>query len=565
VSVRIALAQVNPTVGDLERNLQLARQSIAQAVEAGADLVALPELVITGYPPEDLLLKKSFVEDNLQALYSLAASTDRIAAIVGFVDRSERGIHNAAAIISDGKVAGSYWKHRLPNYGVFDEERYFEPGDAILLAKLGEVLLGVTVCEDLWFPDGPHASCAAAGAQIVVNINGSPYHVAKGSERQRLLEIRATENRTAFAYVNMVGGQDELVFDGHSMVVDATGYLVASATQFEEELLVFDFEPPTTEPIGPVASSAEALRIVNLSTSDLPKPSVAPRIVMPLDEDAEVYGAVVLGVRDYLAKNGFRHAYLGLSGGIDSSLTAAIAADAAGPENVTGVLLPSKFTSHESLDYAKRVASNLGIGMELVSISEINDEFTKALEPVFGGDGVPLAAENLQPRIRGTLLMALSNNRPGSIVLSTGNKSELATGYSTLYGDMAGGFSVLKDVPKTLVYRLAEFRNREREVIPREVIERPPTAELREGQLDTDALPPYEVLDPILEAYVEDDRSIDEIVAMGFQDDVVRAVTRMVDGAEYKRRQAPPGIKITEKAFGRDRRLPITNRYRPKQ
>jgi NAD+ synthase (glutamine-hydrolysing) len=564
MSVRVALAQVNPTVGDLQGNVDLVRKSIAEAVKADADLVALPELVVTGYPPEDLVLRKSFVEDNLRALDSIASSTAGIAAIVGFVDRSDRGIHNAAAIIFDGKVQGVYRKYRLPNYGVFDEERYFEPGDTILLAKLGEVLFGVTVCEDLWFTDGPHASCAAAGAQIVVNINGSPYHWGKGSQRQRLLETRAAENGIAFAYVNMVGGQDELVFDGHSMVVDADGELISSAVQFEEELLVFDFEPRIVQPVRQVGEDPGALRIINIPTSAEPKRPIESRLVEPLDEDEEVYRAVVLGVRDYLAKNGFTHAYIGLSGGIDSSLTAAIAADAVGSENVTGVLMPSRFTTHESLDYSKRVASNLGIGMELISMSEINEEFARALEPIYGGAAAPLAAENLQPRIRGTLLMALSNNRPESIVLSTGNKSELATGYSTLYGDMVGGFAVLKDVPKTLVYRLAEFRNREREVIPEEVIKRPPTAELREGQLDTDSLPPYEVLDPILEAYVEDDMSVDEIVANGFAEDVVGRVARMVDLAEYKRRQAPPGIKITEKAFGRDRRLPITNRYRPK-
>ena len=564
MSVRVALAQVNPTVGDLDGNGSIAEKAIAEAKMQGADIVALPELVITGYPPEDLVLRASFVEDNLQVLSALASSTEGIAAIVGFVDRSEEGIHNAAAVISEGEVQAVYRKHRLPNYGVFDEERYFEPGDGLILAKLGGTLIGVTICEDLWSEVGPHAGCAAAGAELIININGSPYHDGKGAVRQELLTDRALSLNTAFAYVNMLGGQDELVFDGQSIAVDARGAVIARAAQFEEELLVFDFEPNRIDRIRPPNSSAEAVRIINLGEPKVAENALASRVAREMPREEAVYNALVLGVRDYLKKNGFVHAYLGLSGGIDSSLTAAIAADALGPENVTGVLMPSEFTSNESLDLGKRVGSNLGISVELASIADIHKAFREAIDPIFGGVGEPLANENLQPRIRGTLLMALSNNRPRSLVLSTGNKSELAMGYSTLYGDMAGGFAVLKDVPKTLVYELSHFCNRSRDAIPQEVIERPPTAELRPNQLDTDSLPPYEVLDPILEAYVEDDKGIDEIIAMGFDSTTVLRVARSVDLAEYKRRQAPPGIKITEKAFGRDRRLPITNRYRPR-
>lgn len=561
-TVRIALAQVNPVVGDLEGNLALVQSEIEKAKGRGADIVALPELVINGYPPEDLVLRKSFVEDGITALERVASSTKGIAAIVGFIDRGESKPYNAAAILSDGEIRGIYHKHRLPNYGVFDEERYFARGEGLLLGKVGNLVFGVTICEDIWSPDGPHAACAASGASLVININGSPYHRGKGRERLDLLRRRARESHVAVAYVNMVGGQDELVFDGQSMVVASAADLTSRGAQFEEEMLTFDFEPPVTEVVQ-ARGDTEALRLVKLEAPALAKASLAERIAPELEDEEEVFRALVLGVRDYLGKNGFNEALIGLSGGIDSSLTAAIAADAIGPENVTGLLMPSGFTSDESLDYAKRVASNLGIKMELLWISDIQKAFKDVLDPVLGDEFLGIAQENLQPRIRGTLLMAFSNSRSGSILLSTGNKSELATGYATLYGDMAGGFAVLKDVPKTLVYRLAEWRNSDREVIPREVIDRPPTAELKAGQLDTDKLPPYEVLDPILEAYVEDDNSVEEIAARGFDLDVVRGVARMVDLAEYKRRQAPPGIKITERAFGRDRRLPITNRYRP--
>ena len=529
--MRVALSQINATVGDLDGNRRLIGRAIADARRQGADLVALPELALTGYPPEDLVLRPSFVTDNLRALEALAPAVTGITAIVGFVDRQDGRIYNAAALLADGAVQDVYHKHLLPNYGVFDELRYFTPGDNLVLARLGDVTFGVTVCEDLWSPDGPHRDCVAAGASLIVNINGSPYHAGKGRERQGLIATRALENGAAFAYVNLVGGQDELVFDGQSCAYGADGALLARAGQFSEELLVFDLEPGG--PVAPEMGSSE-----------------------------EVFAALVLGVRDYFTKNGFRGACLGLSGGIDSSLTAAIAADALGPGNVLGVLMPSEFTSPDSLAFAERLATALGTPTVILPIHDPYEAMLKTLDPVFSGTAWGLAEENLQSRIRGNLLMAISN-KSGRLVLSTGNKSEMSTGYATLYGDMAGGFAVLKDVPKTLVYELSRWRNRLSEVIPGEVIARPPTAELRANQLDTDSLPPYETLDPIIQAYVEEDRSPEEIVADGFDPAVVLRVVGMVDRAEYKRRQAPPGVKITRRAFGRDRRPPITSRYRP--
>jgi len=568
-AIRIGLAQLNPTVGDLEGNLSKITGAVAEAEAAGAHLIAFPELMITGYPPEDLLLKSSFVRDNLDTL-SFAASSIGIAAIIGFVDRDSSGIYNAAAIVAGGEVRGIYRKHHLPNYGVFDEERYFEPGDGILLARMNGCLIGVTVCEDLWIEDGPHLSCAAAGATIVVNINGSPYHRGKGKDRIGLLASRAKSTGAMFAYVNMVGGQDELVFDGQSMVVGPQGDLIARGSQFEEEILYFDYQAPDTSPLPAgidSAGAAEALRIVDIGTRPRELAALPIRIAGEMEPAEEVYTAIVLGVRDYLHKNGFHQAVIGLSGGIDSSLTAAVAADAIGAENVLGVLNPSRFTAEESNEYAEKLGRNLGIEFITLPIDSIFEDFLTTLQSVFHGTEWNVAEENIQSRIRGVIWMAISNKSElldrRRIVLSAGNKSEMAVGYATLYGDMAGGFAVLKDVPKTLVYELARWRNRDGEVIPQAVIDRPPTAELKPDQLDTDSLPPYEVLDPILEAYVEDDLSPEEIVALGFNSQIVARVIVMVDRAEYKRRQAPPGIKITERAFGRDRRLPITNRYRP--
>lgn len=567
-SIRIALAQVNPMVGDLEGNRAIVERAIEDARRWGADVVAAPELVLTGYPPEDLVLRPSFVADNLESLQKLAPVTHGIAAVVGFIDRDGDRVFNAAALISDGEIRGVYHKHLLPNYGVFDEERYFGAGEGILLGRLGDVTLGITICEDVWKPEGPHAACAAAGADIVININGSPYHRGKGRERVEMLARRARDHGVAFAYVNMVGGQDELVFDGQSSAVARDGTLFARASQFDEELLVFDFEAPGSgRGERSAAGGGEAVRVVALGEASEEKPEVEARIASEFDPAGEVYAALVLGVRDYLRKNGFEEALVGLSGGIDSSVTAAIATDALGPLNVLGVLNPGEYTLPRSVEDAEQVARNLGIQTLNLPIDDAYQALLETLDPVFAGTEWNVAEENLQSRIRGVLWMAISNKSEGSgrrrIVLSTGNKSEMACGYATLYGDMAGGFAVLKDVPKTLVYELARWRNDRGEVIPTSVLERPPSAELRPGQLDTDALPHYEVLDPILEAYVEDDRSPEEIIEMGFDAAVVRRVVGLVDRAEYKRRQTPPGMKITERAFGRDRRLPITNRYRP--
>ncbi|MCA1841375.1 MAG: NAD+ synthase [Actinomycetota bacterium] len=575
-TLRIALGQMDPTLGDLTANAATISRVISDAKRAGAHLVALPELALMGYPPEDLVLNRSFVEANLHALKSVAEAVHDIVAIVGFVDRVDDQLFNAAAVIGQGKVVATYHKHLLPNYGVFDEQRYFHRGGRIVVCKLGDILFGVTVCEDLWGEDGPHMSCVEAGARLIVNINASPYHRGKGDERQDLLKKRSIQTGAAFAYVNMVGGQDELVFDGQSCVVDADGQVVSRAGQFCEEILVTELNISNaplrrTAPNATDAASAGGTRIANAAVvvdlgplADLPSsmPAVEPRMTPIMSEAEEVYSALVLGVRDYLGKNGFKGALIGISGGIDSALTAAIAVDAIGADNVIGISNPSEYTATRSVEDAQLLAANLGFALEIIPITEIFESAMKALTPVFADSAPNVAEENLQARIRGMIWMAISN-KFGRIVLSTGNKSEMAVGYATLYGDMSGGFAVLKDVPKTLVYALCNHRNSLSAAIPPTIIERPPTAELRPGQLDTDSLPPYEILDPILEAYIEDERSVPEMVAMGFDEVIVRRITAMVDAAEYKRRQAPPGIKVTNKAFGRDRRLPITNRFRP--
>ena len=576
--IRIALAQVNPTIGDLPGNSALVRRYIEKAANLGADVVAFPELVVTGYPPDDLLLKKSFLIDSRRALEEIAMSANGIAVVVGCVDEDAGRLYNSAALLAGGRIKGVYHKHHLPNYGVFDERRFFASGGDIVLAEIEELAVGITVCEDLWLQNGPHVDCAAAGASILVNINASPYHAGKGRERLRLLSRRARQNGIPIAYVNCVGGGDEVIFDGQSVVVSADGRLVARAAQFTEELLVFDFDPDAPlsaedgqlgddgEPLSDEFSEAErqgAVIVVDLN-SDPPvsrspiQPSIAPE-VGPL---AEVYGALVLGVRDYMAKNGFQNALIGISGGIDSALTAAIAADAIGAENLLGICNPSEFTSSQSTQDAKQLAENIGFELITMPIGLALAAMRRTLENDFPNAEYSVADQNLQARIRGNLWMFVSNHT-GRLVLSTGNKSEMAVGYATLYGDMAGGFAVLKDVPKTLVYQLAGWRNSQGEVIPPSILERPPTAELAPGQLDTDSLPPYEILDPILKGYVEDNLGIDEIAARGFDRATVKKVARMVDRAEDKRRHAPTGIKVTSQAFGRDRRLPITNKYQP--
>jgi len=554
---RIALAQFDPTIGDLEGNANLIVDWIARARAAGADIVAFPELAVTGYPPEDLVLRRSFVSDNLRALERVVERTSSITAIVGFVDRDDGHIYNAAGVIHERRLVARYHKHRLPNYGVFDEERYFRHGVHAPVYRIAGANVGVTICEDIWFADGPARDQARAGARLIININGSPYHRGKGTQRQAMLAQRARENRVALCYVNMVGGQDELVFDGQSVVFDADGRLLARACQFDEELLVVDLalpdEPP---PPGVLFVSEEA--------SAGSRSAVAARVAAPLDDVAEVWAALVLGVRDYVRKTGFGNIVIGLSGGIDSSLVAAIAVDALGPDHVIGVSMPSRFSSEGSKTDAALLAERLGIRLLTIPIEGPFKATLDALADVFADTEFGVAEENLQARVRGNILMSLSN-KFGWLVLTTGNKSELATGYSTLYGDMAGGFAVIKDVPKTLVWELARHRNRVAgvDLIPQRVIDKPPSAELRPDQLDTDSLPPYDVLDPIIEAYVEQDHSIAEIVGAGFDRAVVERVVRMIDRNEYKRRQAPPGIKITPRAFGRDRRLPIAARYHP--
>jgi NAD+ synthase (glutamine-hydrolysing) len=566
--VRIALGQINTTVGDLSGNTEKMVDWAARATEAGADLICFPELAVTGYPPEDLVLRRAFVDDNLDALEDLARRTaGGCPVLTGFVDRSDRGLHNAAALLVGGRVAARYHKVKLPNYGVFDEQRYFLPGDAGCPVRLASSALGISVCEDSWQPGMPWTEYAAEGVKVIPNINASPYHRRKTAERLEVCRARAAETGAWIVYVNAVGGQDELVFDGGSMVVSPAGELVWRGRMFEEDLLVVDIEVPSAPPgfSGLVADKSQ--NETQNETSRRAKPPL-PDPTRPSwpEGPEEVYRAIVLGVGDYVRKNGFTEVVLGLSGGIDSALTAALAADALGPAAVRTVSMPSPFTSEESMEDAAEVARRLGVRLDTVSIEDPFKAFLAALDEVFAGTEENVAEENLQARIRGTILMAISN-KFGSLVLTTGNKSELATGYSTLYGDMAGGFAPIRDVPKTLVYELARWRNAHAEAqghehpIPDRVITKPPTAELRPGQKDSDTLPPYEQLDPVLEGYVEDDRSPEELIESGIDPDLVWRVVTMVDRAEYKRRQAPPGVKITPKAFGRDRRMPITNAY----
>jgi NAD+ synthase (glutamine-hydrolysing) len=574
-SFRLALAQVDVTVGDLRGNARKIIEGIEQAREWGADLVAFPELALPGYPPEDLLLNCSFVQDNLEALKKVTRATRGITAIVGFADMRD-DIYNAAAILHDGQLAGVYHKIYLPNYGVFDEDRYFERGQESLVFESRGTVVGVNICEDIWYPGDPtRTQCLQGGATLIVNISSSPYHVGKRDFRQRMLSTRAWDHSTFVAYVNLVGGQDELVFDGGSMVLDQRGELVAGGKAFEEDLLVVDLaleevlldrlrDPRRRKDrLGPLPEGI--LRRVRLEPLKVPKrrKAIPPRTPMTLGRPEEVYRALVLGTGDYVRKNGFRRVVLGLSGGIDSSLTAAVAVDALGKECVVGVAMPSMFSSPESLEDARDLARNLGIEFQVLPIGEVYHAYLKALEAPFQGKKPDVTEENLQARVRGNLLMGLSN-KFGWLVLTTGNKSEMGVGYCTLYGDMAGGFAVIKDVPKTLVYEVCAYRNSvgPRAVIPLRVMEKPPSAELRPNQKDTDSLPPYEILDPVLQAYVEEDQNLDTIVSRGFDRGMVEEVIRKVDLNEYKRRQAPPGVKITPRAFGRDRRLPLTNRYR---
>jgi NAD+ synthase (glutamine-hydrolysing) len=568
--LRVALAQLNPTVGDIDGNLAKLLDAYDRADAAGCDVVAFPELSITGYPPEDLVLKPGFVADNEAALGKLAARTRRCAAVVGYVEE-DRDLFNAAAVCAGGEILGTYRKRHLPNYAVFDEARYFTPGnetDPLELYVIGGVKVGISICEDVWSPDGPLAVQADGGAELAININGSPYHRGKAAYREQMLATRAADSHSALVYVNQVGGQDELVFDGCSLAFDAEGNLVARGPQFAEALLIVDVPVPAVyrqrllDPRGRV--SQVSLPTVVVSDAPVPQDEPVTNEIVPLrDPHAELYGALVLGTRDYCRKNGFTDVVVGLSGGIDSTIVAVIAADALGADHVHGVSMPSRYSSDHSKSDAERLAQNLGIDYRTVAIEPAFAAFLDMLEPSFAGRPPGLTQENLQSRCRGQVLMALSNEF-GWMVLTTGNKSELAVGYFTIYGDSVGGYAMIKDVLKTEVYALCRYVNERagREVIPEGVITKPPSAELRPDQRDDQSLPPYEVLDPILEAYVEDDRTAAEIVELGADEATVRRVTRLVDIAEYKRRQTPPGVRVTTKAFGRDRRMPITNGYR---
>jgi NAD+ synthase (glutamine-hydrolysing) len=571
--VRLALAQIDSVVGDLEGNRERILTRLGQAREAGAELVLFPELAVTGYPPEDLLLRPGFIQAAERTVGEIARETEGIAALVG-APHFDGDLFNACAVCSGGEVKAIYRKRFLPNYGVFDEDRYFAPGRDLVLLQLGETLVGVTICEDMWQPGPPATDLALAGAQLLVNISASPFHVGKDREREEMFAARARDNSAFVALANMVGGQDELVFDGHSVVLDDEGGVVARAPGFEEALLVVDVDP--TAAIGRRLSDARrralarereevpAATIVPLETAPRSDSSRAPAGIAPLVDDLEQMRlALELGLRAYVDKNGFRDVVVGLSGGIDSALTAALAAEALGPERVHCVSMPSQFSSEATRGDACLLAESLGVDFREIPIEPVVEQFEAALAPAFEGRERDLTEENVQARARGTILMALSN-KFGWLVLATGNKSELSVGYATLYGDMAGGFALLKDMYKTDVWRLARRLNERagRELIPASIIERAPTAELRHDQLDEDSLPPYLALDPVLEAYVEHDRSREELLADGFDRDAVERAIALIDRAEYKRRQAPPGVKLRPKAFGRDRRTPITNRWR---
>jgi len=575
-TIRVALAQINPTVGDLAGNTDLVIDYIARARTVGADLVAFPELALTGYPPEDLLLKPHFVRDNLEALDRVIAATRDVIVIVGFVDTDGSDIYNAAAVIASGKLVDSYHKNFLPNYGVFDEERYFQRGARCPVFSFGKARIGLNICEDIWYPGGPTKLQALVGdAHLIVNISSSPYHARKILDRERMLCTRAEDNAVALAYCNMFGGQDELVFDGNSVIINEEGSIVARGRAFAEDLIVADiniervFSERLHDPRrrreklqAAAAGSLYSIDIKDAVHNSRDRPPISARVEEPLEDIAEIYTALVTGTRDYVRKNGFDKVYLGLSGGIDSALTAVIAASAIGADGVNAVYMPTRYSASESGRDARQLAENLGIHFQVVEIDETFKDYLRMMAPSFNGLPEDTTEENLQARIRGNILMALSNKFHG-LVLSTGNKSEMSVGYSTLYGDMVGGFSLLKDVPKTLVYELVEFVNARggRPVIPEYIITRPPSAELRPNQTDQDTLPPYSMLDDILEAYIEKDMSAEAITESGFPADTVRWVVNRVDSAEYKRRQSPPGIKITSRAFGRDRRMPITNKY----
>ena len=576
-SIRIALGQINATVGDLAGNARKINEGIEQARELGVNLLAFPELAVTGYPPEDLLLMPRFIQQNLKTVAEIAKGAKGLTVVVGFVDKKD-DIYNAAALIHDGELVEVYHKIFLPNYGVFDEDRYFQGGREALVFELQGMKIGMSICEDIWHAGDPLKTETVLGdAEIVLNISASPFHAGKQTLRQRMISNQASDNAAIIAYVNMVGGQDELVFDGNSMIIDPKGGVIAQGHSLTEDLLVADIDveavfkarlrdPRRRKEKQTLAPDHIPLKTVHLTEAKqkaVSPPPLESRELIQYNDVGEVYQALIVGTRDYCLKNGFQKVIIGLSGGIDSAVVAAIAVDALGNENVTGVAMPSPYSSAESLEDAQSLANNVGIELLKIPISSIFDSYHETLNPHFRKMKEDITEENIQARIRGNILMALSN-KFGALVLATGNKSELSMGYCTLYGDMAGGFAVIKDCPKTLVYQLAEHKNKKegKEIIPSRIIEKEPTAELRPDQKDTDSRPPYELLDPILQAYVEEDKGADEIVALGYSPELVKDIIERVDRNEYKRRQSPPGIKITPRGLGKDRRLPITNQYR---
>lgn len=574
-SIRVALAQINTHVGNLEQNFESIRKHTKMAIAEKCDIVAFPELALPGYPPEDLLLRPEFIDDNLLYLEKLLPLSRDITIVVGFVDRRD-DIFNAAAVLHNGKVSGVYHKQFLPNYSVFDENRYFQEGREFPVFHLNGIPIGINICEDIWYPGGPtHHQALYGNAEIIINISASPYTMDKIQERNQMLAVRARDNAVIVAYVNLVGGQDDLIFDGSSIILSEEGDVIANATSFTESLLIADLQPgnvftqrlhdPRRRKQKLLFAADTPINHVQLEDRRIEKPeAIVKPIRMPdLEHHAEIYEALKLGVRDYVHKNGFSKVVIGLSGGIDSALVCAVAADALGGKNVTGISMPSHYTSDHSKTDARELAENFAVNFHEVAIANLYHGYVEALGPLFDGKKADLTEENLQARIRGNLLMAFSN-KFGNLVLTTGNKSEYSVGYCTLYGDMVGALAVIKDVPKLLVYELCEYRNRVagKAMIPESTLTKAPSAELRPDQKDTDSLPPYDVLDPIVKAYVEDDLAFDEIVALGYSPETVQRIIRLTDINEYKRRQSAPGIKVTGRAFGKDRRFPVTNGYR---
>jgi len=554
LTLRVASAQINCTVGDLEGNAAKILEYTNRAKDSGVDIIAFPELAITGYPPEDLLLKQSFINDCIETLSHIAEQISDIVAIIGFVNREKTCLFNAAAVVNQKKIKAIYHKMLLPNYGVFDEMRYFTPGSESPVFRISiehkGCIFGISICEDIWHDNGPTVKQTKSGASIIFNINASPYHMGKIKEREKIATTVAKKNNLFLVYTNLVGGQDELVFDGQSFAVSPDGKIISRAEAFKEQILITDIQVKARKFKNPSHFIIEGKEKKNIQTI----------ISKPLPPEEEVYKALLLGLTDYVEKNNFKKVVIGLSGGVDSAIVAALAVDALGKERVVGVFMPGRYSSNQSEIDAKKLAENLGIQFLVIPIEEIFVAYLNALNQYFSGTIVDITEENLQARIRGNILMALSN-KFGYLVLTTGNKSEMSTGYATLYGDMAGGFAVIKDVPKTLVYRIARYRNSIDNVIPENILLREPTAELRPNQKDSDTLPDYDILDKILKMYVEEDKSIDAIIKTGFDEQIVRKIVKMVDRSEYKRRQAPPGIKITPRSFGKDRRMPITNKY----